>query len=102
MQRMLETLWELHGGTSYIAEAVQSAPQKLNNWKHRGKVPLEHVGNISRALGVSPYALNYEQVYLFNGNGPDWEDIVYEEIDNDNDIDYILNAEAPETPSVIV
>lgn len=95
MQRMLEILWEIHGGTSYIAEILKSKPQKLNNWKHRGNVPLEHVGNMSRILGVSPYALNYEQVFSFNGEGPDWEDVVYEEIDTDADIEYILNAKHP-------
>lgn len=49
----------------------------LSSWIYTLKhVPLVHVGKVSRLLGISPYVLNYKQVFDFYGEGPTLEDVI--------------------------
>lgn len=49
----------------------------LSSWIYTLKhVPLVHVGKVSRLLGISPYVLNYKQVFDFYGEGPTFEEVI--------------------------
>lgn len=51
----------------------------LSSWVYTIKhVPLVHIGRVSRLLKVSPYVLNYKQVFDFYGKGPSFQEILKE------------------------
>lgn len=73
---LLDSLWKKHNGVTFLAEFLGLHRQQLINWKIRGYVAPQHIGPLSRKLGVSPYALNYSFSSDFLGDTPDWKEVV--------------------------
>lgn len=74
--KLLDLIWELTGGAAAVATKINVHRQLPVNWRNRGKVPLELVGRLSRALKLPPEAFNYEEVIDFKGEGLTWEQTV--------------------------
>jgi len=73
---LLQELWKKYGGISKAAKKIGLPLQTLINWRLRGRVPLEMVGVVSRALNVSKECLCYEDYYKLLGYGNDWKYVV--------------------------
>ena len=98
-QRVLELLWEKKGSNN-LAREMGFTPSLLNVWKRKcGKVPLIHVGHVSRHLKVSPYLLNYLDVKYFFNKAPAWKEILIDAKENNifsrSELEYILKGESP-------
>lgn len=89
------------GGATKLARLIskldgKEVSQQLPvNWRLRGRVPLETVGEVSRTIGIDKFALNYEQCASFVGHAPAWEDVVAALPFSDTLKKRILNAKAP-------
>ena len=94
--RFLEVLWKQFGGITLAAKKIQVSRQLLLNWKLDSKVPLEWCGKVSKALSISIYALNYEEVseLLYGKETPDWKDLVKKYV-HDECKEYVLNGNFP-------
>lgn len=75
-QLLLDAIWVARGGRGEVSRTLKFHRQNVHNWMNRGAVPLERVGWVSRWLGESIYAFNYEGVIGLLGEGPSWEDVV--------------------------
>lgn len=73
---LLSAIWHSLGGPTQVAHKLGINIQSLINWKTRKKVPLEKVGEVSRKLGIEKWGLNFEDLHLFLGDGPTWEEVV--------------------------
>lgn len=63
-------------GPTFIAEAFGVGRQRFTQLPRQG-VPLLYCKIIAKYLGVSPYALNYDAMYIFEGyKGPSWNEVV--------------------------
>lgn len=64
-QALLVALLCYHGGSTKLSRKLSRKLEKsysrqvVHNWITRGYVPLQDIWAISRALGVTPYVLNY-------------------------------------------
>ncbi len=70
-------LIECAGGAPTVAIRANCAVSILNNAKKTGYVPVKWVRNVSEALGVTPYALNYIGLHnIVGGEPPTWMAVV--------------------------
>lgn len=79
-QRALSIVIDYLGGPTAVARKLGVARQLPINWKIRGRVPLEIVGQVGRTLGFDSLLLNYEEVSALLGSKKWWETIVREEL----------------------
>lgn len=82
---VLRYVFSMLGGATRVAELLgkidtgkEITPQQIVNWRLRGRVPIDILGEVARALRVDRYALNYEQSASFFGSAPHWKDVVDE------------------------
>jgi ABC-type uncharacterized transport system YnjBCD permease subunit len=66
------------GGTSAIANSLGEYRQKVNVWLNRGFAPVDRVYELSKLLGVSPWALSYYKISTMLGPelSPTFKEIV--------------------------
>lgn len=66
-------------------------------YARRGRVPYEHIGRISRALGgVSVWGLDYPGLLDLQGVAPAWEDVVRSYGLPEEDVKFILAGATPQ------
>ena len=76
--RLILVLIQSAGGVEAVSKALLVSKQTVSNWIKREVVPLTMAGIVSRYMGVSVYAFNYEGSVLFLGDGPSWRKMVSE------------------------
>lgn len=75
-QLVIEHIIKNAGGHSKIAKIVGLYRQAPINWREEGHVPLKWVGQVARALEVTPWALNYTDLANLKGDCPTWKEVV--------------------------
>lgn len=101
-QRALECLWDAHGGTTEVSLLTGFSAQALNNWRNRGKVPLVKVGVIAEVLDCDREILNFNDVSVYLQAELDWEKVIEDNFDDEDDIDYILAGDYPEDVECVI
>lgn len=74
---LIQALLNEHGGCAEVGRKLGIDRQVPLNWIRRGHVPFDKVGPVSRALGCSFYALNYEAMVTLLGTVFSWEGVVH-------------------------
>lgn len=70
--------------------------QSLVAYAKTGRVPYEHIGPISRALGhLSVWGFDYAGLLNLQGSGPAWTDVVNSYDLSDTDKAFILQGATP-------
>jgi len=92
--RVLELLWKKKGGSYTLSREMGLDSSALNVWKRQiGRVPMTHVGQVSRTLKVNKYLLNYTQVFDFFGKGDAFLTVLKNsKLFTEDDIEYILDG----------
>lgn len=57
---LLDALWERFGGVSEVAKLVGASAATVAMWRRDGRVPANWLSQVSKALKVSPWALNFK------------------------------------------
>lgn len=92
---LLRYLWVKAGGVDALGKRMGIVSQFFVNWQRDGKVPLRRVGEVSRVLDVSIYALNYDSVFNLLGEGPSWKEVVNAYVEDEDVRKLIFKAEKP-------
>lgn len=101
--RLLEVLWLKNGTIAGTAEVLGCvSAERLANWRRREGVPLQFLGEISRALKVPQFALNYEEMVDLLGSGPTWERVLQECRLTGAEANYISKGTPPATVKEIL
>jgi hypothetical protein len=73
---LLRRLFRKLGGPTAIARILGTSRNVIGNWSYRGHVPLVRVLEVSRALSVNPWGLNYLSLSLVLPRQPLWRDVI--------------------------
>lgn len=76
-QRLLEVLWNKHGGIKGVVNATGIGQQQFVHWRNRGRVSYRHLGRVSRKLDIPLAALDYEGLgHLYGKEAPSWKKVL--------------------------
>lgn len=63
------------GITTHLKNGIDA--QSFINWRIRGKVPVFRVQEIAKALDISPFALNYNEMKKISSEkAPAWKEVI--------------------------
>lgn len=80
---------------------IRGFDHRIRNWRSRGKVPLSEVVTVGRALGISPYALNYNAYCNQQGKFMEWSTVVNDTPIKESDKKFLINMEKNKCQKII-
>ena len=96
--RFLKVFFQKYG-TYRLSRKLKFNRTTFNSWyRITGRVPLEKLGEVSRALNINKFLLNYEQMASLEGCVPDtWKNLVKSQKFSKEEFDYIFEGTPPGT-----
>jgi len=72
---LIGAIWDAFGGIKKVSDLLELPFQTPLNWRLRGKVPLVYAKQVSSALKIPIYGLNYKELSTLM-EVPEWKEVV--------------------------
>lgn len=74
--KLLEKIFEAHGGIVEVAKKLKVSKQLVFIWRAKGYVPLSRVNEVAKVLEVPVASLNFKEYSKFMEKLPVWNDVL--------------------------